>query len=157
MSLPALTYQPTNHEAEMALLASVFADPRQLHAAAEIVAPEHFADDRHLRLWQACLKLDERGVRPSPITLKSYFERDRGLQEIGGTEYLARLAAAPVITISAPQYARVIRDTWQRRQLIIACQEVTERAQSPDVEDTADSLIEGLEASLYNLTEATAR
>src|SRR6185437_10753282 len=54
--------------------------------------------------------LIERGQIANSVTLKSYFDQDGALAEIGGAVYLARLAASVVTIINTGDYGRTIHD-----------------------------------------------
>ena len=94
--LPSLRTPPHNFEAEMALLGALLANNKAFDKVVEFLKPEHFADARHGRIYDACAKLIQRGTIANPVTLKNYFEQDDSLAEIGGTQYLARLVGAVV-------------------------------------------------------------
>ena len=55
----------------------------------------------HGRIYAAIGKLIERGQIANPVTLKNLFDQDGALAEIGGAQYLARLAASVVTIINA--------------------------------------------------------
>ena len=92
---------PHNFEAEMALLGAILTNNRAYEKVAEFLAPEHFADKRHGRIYEAIRKLADAGQVADAVTLKGYFESDGVLDEIGGPAYLARLAASVVSVINA--------------------------------------------------------
>jgi replicative DNA helicase len=84
--VPALRTPPHNFEAEMALLGALLANNKAFDKVAEFLRTEHFADERHGRIYEACSKLISRGTVANPVTLKNYFEQDDSLAEIGGTQ-----------------------------------------------------------------------
>jgi replicative DNA helicase len=45
----------------------------------------------HARIFDAAATLYQNGAPVSPLTLKTYFERDETLTAIGGMNYLVRL------------------------------------------------------------------
>ncbi len=67
---------PVNYEAEQALLAAILANNRAYEKVSDFLAPEHFADEAHGRIYEACAKLIERGQIANAVTLKNYFEQD---------------------------------------------------------------------------------
>jgi replicative DNA helicase len=151
-SLPLRT-PPHNFEAEMALLGALLANNKAYDKVAEFLRPEHFADERHGRIFDACSKLIQRGTVANPVTLKNYFEQDDSLSEVGGTQYLARLAAAVVTVINAADYARTIHDLFLRRQLIAIGEETVNEAYSYDLETAAAQQIESAEQKLFDLAK----
>ncbi len=142
---------PHNFEAEMALLGAILTNNRAYEKVSEFLRPEHFADDRHGRIYRACAHLIERGQMANPITLKPHFAQDDSLEEIGGPEYLARLARAAVSIINAGEYGRLIHDLYLRRQMINIGEDVVIRAYDTDIESSASEQIEEAEKALYDL------
>src|SRR5258707_6625549 len=109
---------PHNAESEQALLGAILGNNSTYHRASEFLQPEHFADSVHGRIFAAITKLIERGQIANPVTLQNLFDQDSALTEIGGAQYLARLAASVVTIINAGDYGRTIHDLYLRRQLI---------------------------------------
>ena len=93
------------------------------------------------------------GRRADPITLKSHFERDETLQEIGGMEYLARLARSSAAPVSVPTYARLVRDLALRREALRLAEEML--AEIPVLADdqSASEYISEMSARLIQLGE----
>ncbi len=147
---------PHNFEAEMMVLGALLANNKAFDRVAEFLLPEHFADDRHGKIYAAIGKLIERGSLANSVTLKNYFEQAGGegaatLAELGGAPYLAKLAGAVVTVVNAIDYARTVYDLYLRRQLIDIGEEVTNAAFSFDLETTAAQQIESAEQKLFNL------
>ncbi|MCY4189956.1 MAG: replicative DNA helicase [Rhodospirillaceae bacterium] len=142
---------PHNFEAEMALLGALLANNRAFDRVADFLQPDHFADARHGRIFDAIRKLIEIGQVADPITLKNLFESDGSLDEIGGTDYLARLAASVVTIINTQDYGRTIFDRHLRRALIEIGTDIVNEAYSIDLDLDALAQIEMAEQNLYNL------
>ncbi len=88
------------------------------------------------------------------MTLKNLFDQDGALTEIGGAQYLARLAAAAVTIINAEDYGRAIYDLHLRRELITLGEEVVNDAFRQDLDDSAGGQIERAEKKLFDLATA---
>ncbi len=142
---------PHNLEAEQALLAAILVNNSAYHKVAEFLRPEHFAQPVHGRIFAAIEKLIERGQIANPVTLANYFEQDNALQEIGGAQYLVRLAASVVTIINAEDYGRTIYDCFLRRQLIAIGEDVVNDAFAFDLERNASQQIETAEQHLFDL------
>ncbi len=147
----SLRSPPHNFEAEIQLLGAVLANNRAFEKVGDFLRAEHFADDRHARIFDACGKLIGRGQLASATTLKNYFEQDATLTEIGGVQYLAKLAGAAVTIINAAEHGRLVHDLYLRRQLIGLGEEVVNRAYAHDLETGAKEQIETAEQQLFNL------
>ena len=64
---------PHNFEVEMGLLAALLANNRAYEKVSELLRPEHFADARHGRIYDAIGKLAQKGQQANAATLKNYF------------------------------------------------------------------------------------
>src|SRR5215470_20400664 len=144
---------PHNYEAEQALLGAVLANNLVFDKVNEFLRAEHFADALHGRIYEAIGRLIQRGQIANVLTLKNVFDQDEALAEIGGAQYLARLANAVVTIINAEDYGRAVHDLYLRRQLINLGEEVVNQAFTHDLEVSATDQIEVAEQQLYALAE----
>jgi replicative DNA helicase len=145
---------PLNYEAEQALLGAILMNNLVFEKVAEFLLPEHFADALHGRIYEACGRLIQRGQIANVLTLKNLFDQDQALADIGGAQYLARLANAVVTIINAEDYGRTIHDLFLRRQLIGLGEQVVNESFAFDLDVTAIDLVEKTEQSLFNLAES---
>ena len=67
---------PKNLEAEAALLGALMIDNRLVEDVMAKLRAEHFAEDLHGRVYDAILKLADRRMAATPVTLKPLFEAD---------------------------------------------------------------------------------
>ena len=109
---------PSNTQAEQALLGALLANNKAYDRVSEFLAPEHFADPLHGRIFQAVTRRIEAGQLADAVTLRAEFEHSGLLDEVGGVAYLGQLLTAMVGIINAGEYGRAIHDAWLRRQLI---------------------------------------
>jgi replicative DNA helicase len=142
---------PHNFEAEMALLGALLSNNRAYDRVSEFLRAEHFADARHGRIYAAVARLIEHGQIADPVTLKNFFEQDGALDDIGGAQYLARLAASVVTIINTEDYGRTIYDRFLRRELINLGEDVVNEAYKVELDKNALSQIEIAEEHLYKL------
>lgn len=142
---------PHNFEAEMALLGAVLSNNRAYDRISEFLRPEHFADSRHRKIFDAVTRLIEMGQIADPVTLRDMFTHDGTLDDIGGPDYLARLAGSVASVINAEDYGRTIHDRALRRDLIAIGEDVVNRAHEINLDFAAADQIEMAEQSLYEL------
>ena len=64
----SLRSPPHNFEAEVQLLGAILSNNRAFDRVIDFLRPEHFADDRHARIFEACSKLIGRGQLASATT-----------------------------------------------------------------------------------------
>lgn len=145
--------QPHNIEAEQAVLGALLLNNEIYDRIAAIIEPHHFYDPVHGRIWETAARRISKNALASPVTLKPFLAEDEGLAELGGPEYLVRLAGAAISIIAAKDYAQTIRDLAMRRDLIRIGEEIQGRA-SDFVEDLEPpEQITEAEQSLYSLAE----
>ncbi|MGE3873924.1 MAG: replicative DNA helicase, partial [Parvibaculaceae bacterium] len=144
---------PHNIEAEQSLLGAILVNNEACDRVSSFLDPAHFFEAVHARIYEAAATLIRAGKLASPVTLKTYFERDETLKEIGGAQYLARLAAAATTIINAEEYGRAIYELAQRRRLIDIGSEIVNTSFDTPVDMSARDLIETAEQSLYEIAE----
>ncbi len=144
---------PHNLEAEQALLGAILSNNDACDRVTSFLMAEHFFEPVHARIFEAASSMIRMGKLASPVTLKSYFEGDATLKEIGGPVYLARLAASATTIINAEEYGRTIHELAQRRKLIVVGTEIVNEAYDGDVENSAKAMIEKAESTLYSLAD----
>jgi replicative DNA helicase len=142
---------PSNLQAEQALLGALLANNKAYERVSEFLAPEHFVDPIHGRIYQAIARRCEAGQIADPVMLRAEFEHSGVLDEVGGTAYLAQLLAAMVGIINAGDYGRAIHDAWIRRQLIDIGEVTVNRAFGAEAELDGAMQIEAAEQSLFDL------
>jgi replicative DNA helicase len=142
---------PASLEAEQALLGALLANNKAYERVSEFLAPEHFADAVHGRIYEAIARRIEAGQLADPVTLRTEFEHSGLLDEVGGTAYLGQLLTAMIGIINAGDYGKIIHDTWIRRQLIDIGELTVNRAFGAEAELDGAGQIEAAEQSLFDL------
>jgi replicative DNA helicase len=145
---------PHNIEAEQGLLGAVLINNNAFEKFSDFLLPEHFYDPLHQRLYDAMRKLIDRGQLANPVTLKPFFEQDADLQQLGGQQYLARLAASISSIINVFDYGRLIHDLYLRRQLIAVGESVVLDAYDPKIDASAMDQLEACEQKLFELANS---
>ncbi|MGY8991089.1 MAG: DnaB-like helicase N-terminal domain-containing protein, partial [Rhodospirillales bacterium] len=147
------TYRTLPHslEAEKALLGAIFVDNRAFERISDFLRADHFFLPIHERIFEACVRLIERGQMADPVTLKPYFEQNDMLADIGGPAYLVDIAEAAVTIINAGEYGRTIYELHLKRQLVALGEDMVNRVYGDDMEDNASIQIETAEQNLYDL------
>lgn len=144
---------PNNIEAEQGLLGAILINNDAYDRVSTFLKEEHFFEELHGRIYDTCSQLIAMGKNASPITLKTHFENDPVIQEIGGTKYLARLAADATSVINTKDYGQTIYDLSVRRGLINVGEEIVNNAYEADVNSQPQKQIEHAEQELYRLAE----
>ena len=146
---------PHNIEAEQALLGAILINNEACDRVSGFLRAEDFFESVHARIYETAALLIRSGKLASPVTLKTFFEHDDSLSEIGGAAYLARLAAAATTIINAGAYGNTIHELATRRQLIELGTDLVTKAYDAPVDMAPRELIETTEQSLYVLAETS--
>ena len=126
---PALErVMPASYEAEAALLGAILTSTEAYHAVASIVAKEHFTEEVHQRIFDVAGQLARNEQKITIAGLLCYLGNHQVAEGTDTRSYLAHLAAEAVTVINAPDYARLVRDTAIRRELIAASNDLTDSA-----------------------------
>jgi replicative DNA helicase len=148
----SLRQPPHSMEAEQALLGGLLANNRGLAEVEELLRAEHFVAPAHQLIFATIGQMVARGGLADAVSLKARLEHDGRLQEVGGTEYLASLLTAMVMTRGLSAYANVIVDSWMRRELIDVLSAILERAFVPG-DANAHDIIDDLDARVLRVLE----
>ncbi len=151
MNTEANRIPPQNQEAEQALLGAILSNNRALEKVSDFLLPEHFANPVHGKIYRACKNCIEQGRIADPITLKAFFATDEALKDVGGADYLMKLASASSTIINSGDYGRQILDRYIRRQLIDLGTDIVNDAFTISIDEEAITQIEGAEKRLYDI------
>src|SRR5438477_4168007 len=109
-----------NVESEQVVLGGVLISNALYPKLAAFFQPEHLGNAVHGRIWRAVGQVLKGGGTATPVILKNLFDQDGALVDIGGAQYLARLAGASVADRAlAEDHARVVHHLYLRRALIM--------------------------------------
>jgi replicative DNA helicase len=146
--------QPSNLEAEQALLGSILVNNDIIDEVSTIIKSTTFYDPAHVKIYEVIEVLNNKGMIANPITLKNYFEKDNMLSEVGGTEYLVKLTRFSASAKQALDYAKIIHEMYLRRELVLISDKLSSDTLNANAqEQDAEGIIEGTEKSLFDLAE----
>ena len=146
--------QPSNLEAEQALIGSVLVNNDIIDEVSSFIKPTIFYDPAHVKIFEVIENLNNKGMIANPITLKNYFEKDNMLNEVGGTEYLVKLTRFSGSVKQAIDYAKIIHEMYLRRELVSISEKLSyDTLNANNQEQDAEDIIESTEKSLFNLAE----
>ena len=144
---------PSNIEAEQSLIGSVLVNNDIIDEISNIVNAGKFFDPIHRKIYEVIETLNNKGMIANPITLKNYFEKDSGLSEVGGVDYLVKLTRFSSSIKQAIDYAKIIHEMYVKRELIFISDGVSDQAKDEQIEKTGENIIEDAEKSLFDLAE----
>ncbi len=146
--------QPSNLEAEQALIGSILVNNDIIDEISTIVSSISFYDPAHVKIYEVIENLNNKGMIANPITLKNYFEKDDMLGDVGGTEYLVKLTRFSGSVKQAIDYAKVVHEMFLRRELVMISDKLSsETLNANEHEKSAENIIENTERYLFDLAE----
>ncbi len=144
---------PSNIEAEQALIGSVLVNNDIIDEVSNIINFNEFFDPVHSKIYNLIDKLHNKGMIANPITLKTSFEKDESLLDIGGTDYLVKLTRLSSSTKQSIDYAKIIHEKFVKRELIKISENLSENAVDEKSDRSGEEIIQDTEKLLFDLAE----
>lgn len=144
---------PRNIEAEAAFLGAILIDNRIIEDVSIKLTPEHFFEPLHGRVYEQILRLIDRNMLVTPVTLKPFFEADEAMKELGGPGYLVKLTADGAGLIGARDFAQQIYDLALLRELVTVGRTLVDNALDTSESVDPKGQIEAAESALYKVAE----
>ncbi len=144
---------PHNIEAEVATLGSILLDAPAIVRVVDYVRPDDFYRRVHGLIFEAVLKLWDRGESIDLITLTNELQSGGQLEKVGGASYISSLTTAVPTSANVEYYAQIVQQTSMRRRLITLAAEITESC----FDDTIPTrqVLEDAERRIFELAETT--
>jgi len=142
---------PHNLEAEMSLLGAMMLDRHAVGDALLIVDPDDFYVPPHRQIATALMELYDQNVAVDLVTMQEALRQKDWLEEIGGTEYLARLAESVPSAANAEHYARIVKNKAVLRNFITTAGELIRTAFDED--QAVEDFLDGAEQRIFDVTE----
>jgi len=150
-----LRLAPHSVEAEEAVLGAILMNPESLHEVAPFLTAEDFFIVRHGWIYEAILRLHERGDAIDERTVTEELRAQGRLEEIGGLSYIAYLFNSTPTALHAETYGHIVERAALRRRLLGAAGEIAQLAH--DEERDINHVIDQAEATLFTVTERRLR
>ena len=144
---------PHDNEAEEILLGALISDNNSIEYIENGLSDFHFYVPMLGRIFKAVLELANKDQIANPLTLDHYFADDNSFKEIGGKNYLHSLCEGNLGTGIVKDYAELILEFFNKRELIRIAQGIFLNSKKLDYEKSSSELIEETEAQLFALSE----
>lgn len=140
---------PASIEAEQALLGILIGDASAWAMIPENLAPRHFAEPFHGRLFNRMKGMVTKGDLVDPIVVGGAMASDPAFVDLGGIAYLGKLVMDAPPTPNLAGWAKTVIDTGVRRELIETAFDVASRAL--DADESTDGILADLEKTAGEL------
>ena len=137
--------------AEQSLLGAVLVDPESFNEIADLVAVSDFYMEEHQQIFSAMhgLFLTSRDI--DVVTLIDMLVQKGIYTKSGGEQYIRTIAEVVPNALNVKDYARIVKDKSILRQLIGACEEVTDTAYSE--QDDVAHVLDAAENKIFAIAQ----
>ncbi len=143
---------PHNLDAERAVLGAVLLEGREtLPRVIEVLRPSDFYTEAHRFMYEAMLRLFDRGEPVDVLTLTEELRRSDQLEFVGGPAALALLVEQASIAAHLHSYAQIVRDMAMLRELIQTSTQII--TQAFDAKEDVQALVDDAERRIFSLAE----
>jgi len=148
---PAFRLPPQNLDAERAILGAVMLDRDALAVALEDVQSEDFYRRENREVFDIMCSMYENDQAIDAITLAEELERQKILDQVGGTEMLAQLLSSTTSAANVAYHAKIVREKAILRRLISTANEISSDA-TEGAEET-DVILDQAQTKIYSIAE----
>jgi len=143
---------PESLEAEAAVLGSMILDPQCIGLVVQKITAAAFYRIEHQMIFEAIISLwDKKSDVFDLLLLRDELKNRKQLDEVGGPEYLVKIAEAVPSAANVEHYLQIVKDKQMMRELISAAGEVLTEAME-DSGDTSEKL-DRAEQKIFSVTQ----
>lgn len=141
---------PFAPEAEQSVLGAVLLDSSCLDLVAEILPrPEYFYQSNNSMIYSVMLDMFTLGQPVDFVTVLEKLKEQEGFEESGTKTYLLQLAQLVPSIKNVDTYARIVRDKYDVRTLLLTAREIVEEASSGGAD--ASTLLDSAEQRIFDI------
>ena len=137
--------------AEQSLLGSVLVDPESFNQIADMVSVSDFYLEEHQQIFTAMHGLFLTSHEIDVVTLIDMLVQKGIYTKSGGEQYIRTIADVVPNALNIKDYARIVKDKSTLRQLIAACEEVTDVAYSE--QDDVTHILDSAENKIFAIAQ----
>lgn len=146
---------PQAIDLEEAVLGALMIEKDALTAVADILRPDSFYKESHVRIYSAIVTLFADSEPIDMLTVTSKLRSTGELELVGGASYIMELTSKVNSAANIEFHARIISQAYIKRELIKVASEIQRDA----FEDTTDvfRLLDKTEQSLFEISESNIK
>jgi replicative DNA helicase len=147
---------PQNIEAEQSVLGAILLDNDTINHVVELLESGDFYRENHRIIFDAMVQLSDRNLPVDAITLTDALAGKKMLEQIGGAQYIAELAACVPTAAHAVHYARIVFEKAILRSVAsIATEIATDAYDTPG--NNAEKFLDEAENRIFKISERRIR
>lgn len=141
---------PHSPEAERTVLGALLLDPEAIVKVSDFLTSEDFYDPTHKQIFQAIYQLYANHEPIDFVTVSSKLADNKSVQEIGGSAFLAELAASVPTSSHIYQYGQIVKSKAVHRNIIDAGRTIT--GLGYETERAIPELLDEVEKTVFQIT-----
>jgi len=146
-----LKIPPHALQAEESILGALLIDKDAVINVAQILAPEHFYESNHQKIYQAIFELFEDRDPIDLVTVCQKLKESKNLTKVGGQAFLTSLIEKVPTSAHAENYAKIVKDMAIKRELISSASRLVEMAFDESVD--TKQVLDKAEQSIFSLSQ----
>ena len=141
---------PFSYEAEQSVLGAILLDSSCLSAVMEILPrAEYFYQVNNRMIYETMLDMFTTAQSIDYVTVLEHLRENPGFDESSGKVYLMQLVELVPSVSNVEAYAKIVRDKYDVRTLIITSREIMEDAS--DLSNDASTLLDAAEQRIFDI------
>ncbi len=142
---------PFSLEAEQSVLGAVLIDPPCMSVLTDLIKPEHFYLPQHQAIYSIMLNMSNFSKPIDSVTLLEELKKQGVYDDAGGKSYLLTLAQTVPTSANIESYAKIVKEKYYIRALILASRDIINEASMGDVD--ASLLLDSAEQRIYEIRQ----
>lgn len=140
---------PYSADAEQAVLGCILMEPSCLTQVQLYVRPDSFYVPAHKDIFEIMMTVEASGGKVDPLVVLEQMKSRGTMDDAAARNYLRQLADGVPSIRNVEQYARIVREKYYLRTLILASREIIEDTAAADAD--ADMLLDAAEQKIYDI------
>jgi len=146
----SINTQPHSTDAERTVLGALLMDPEAIIKVSDFLKPEDFYDPMYRIIFQAMYDLHMEHEVIDFVTVSNKLSNDKKIQEIGGSSFLAGLAADVPTSSHIYQYGQIVKTKAVHRRIISAGEKI--KGLGFEEERSVPELLDEVEKTIFQIT-----
>lgn len=142
---------PQSLEAEQSVIGSMIMDRDAIDAVKDTIMDDDFYHPDLRIIYNAIVELYNHNKPVDLVTLQSRLQDENVLDQVGGIDYLSKLAMAVPTSAHAKHYALIVKEKSTLRKVIKASQEII--SESYDGSQPLESVLNSAEERIFNIVQ----
>jgi replicative DNA helicase len=142
---------PYSLEAEQSVIGSMIMDREAIATGSESLMPDDFYQPDLKVIFEAIINLYNKNKAVDLVTLESKLKDEGVLDQIGGINYLSKLAVAVPTSAHIKNYAQIVKEKAVLRKLIKTSREIID--ESYDGKNKLEDILTGAEEKIFNIMQ----